>query len=338
MNVLIDTDVDFDDYMAMLYLLKHPDIKVDGISVTGTGDAHLSHGLRNVSNMLTLTGNPKDLTIPVVKGFNSPMRYSNTFPGSERQAADDHYDAAFPFTNPHQVHMDAIPFLAEYLLSTKEPVTLLCIGGGTTWGNFLDYAEKNRPLASAIQDKVERVVMMGGNLTKEFVEPGAEGNIQPTLEAPPCYTNKVAEWNIFIDPLGAQKIIQSELNLTLVALNATQQVPITSHFVEALAQIENNSARFLTQVLASDSIAPGIGDYLDFWDPLAASVITNPELITTTSFPIRVEQTLNEENDTSGQILIDETNGTFVEVALSADAEATYINYLNIISGDNVTI
>jgi inosine-uridine nucleoside N-ribohydrolase len=108
-------------------------------------------------------------------------------------------------------------------------------------------------------------------------------------------------------------------------------------FVDELNQIENNSARFLTQVLNSQSIKKGIGKYLDFWDPLAASVITNPQLIQTQSFRIRVEQTLNEENDTSGQILVDHNNGSSVNIALSADADATYRNYLNTINSDTVT-
>ncbi|WP_353496119.1 nucleoside hydrolase [Vibrio sp. CB1-14] len=337
MNVLIDTDVDFDDYMAMLYLLLHPEVNVVGISVTGTGDAHLSHGLHNVSNMLSLTGKAADLHIPVVKGFNAPMRYSNTFPGEEREAADNHYDTPFPHQNMHRDYIDAIPFLEEYILSASEPVSLLCIGGGTTWGRFLEYAKDKPSLSKALKDKISQIIMMGGNLTSEFVEPGAEGNIQPTLSEPPCYSNKVAEWNIFVDPLGAQTIIESDLNLTLVALNATQQVPITQTFVDELNQIENNSARFLTQVLNSQSIKKGIGKYLDFWDPLAASVITNPQLIQTQSFRIRVEQTLNEENDTSGQILVDHNNGSSVNIALSADADATYCNYLNTINSDTVT-
>jgi hypothetical protein len=35
--VIIDTDVDFDDYLAVLYLLKHPEVEVIGITVTGVG-------------------------------------------------------------------------------------------------------------------------------------------------------------------------------------------------------------------------------------------------------------------------------------------------------------
>ena len=40
MKVLINTDMAADDWMAILYLLKHPDVCVVGITVAGSGEAH----------------------------------------------------------------------------------------------------------------------------------------------------------------------------------------------------------------------------------------------------------------------------------------------------------
>jgi len=54
-----------------------------------------------------------------------------------------------------------------------------------------------------------------------------EGNIQPTLQPAPYYTNKVAEWNVFVDHVGAQEIFVGNIPITLVALNATSQVQMT---------------------------------------------------------------------------------------------------------------
>lgn len=50
-KVLIDTDVDIDDWMAILYLLKHPSVEVLGITTTGCGAAHLTPGTRNARNL-----------------------------------------------------------------------------------------------------------------------------------------------------------------------------------------------------------------------------------------------------------------------------------------------
>jgi pyrimidine-specific ribonucleoside hydrolase len=331
-RVLIDTDADFDDYMAMLYLLKHPAIEVTGITVTGTGDAHLTPGVTNVSNMLTLLGNSNALKIPVARGAKAPMIYSNTFPGDARDAANAHYDAPFPGKNPTAPLHDAQAFLRNYFINSDEPTTLLCIGGGSNWGRLFASAKTDTELRAALDKNLQHIVMMGGNLLPEFVTPGAEGNIQPTMQPNPYYTNKVAEWNIFVDVRGAQEIFSSGIPITLVALNATSQVPITTNFVAQLEKINNPIANFLTEVLESSTIKGGIGAYLDFWDPLAACVITNPDLVTTQSFPIRVEQELDEENDKSGMIIVDQKNGYSVKVALTADASAVYSTFLEVIA------
>lgn len=331
-RVLIDTDADFDDYMAMLYLLKHPTIEVVGITVTGSGDVHLTPGVSNVSNMLTLLGDENALKIPVARGAKAPMIYSNTFPGDARTAADLHYEAPFPATNPNAPLEDAQTFLRNYFINCDTPTTLLCIGGGSNWGRFFDQAKTDTELRAALDKNLEHIVMMGGNLLPEFVSPGAEGNIQPTMQPNPYYTNKVAEWNIFVDVRGAEEIFAGGIPITLVALNATSQVPITKDFVAQLANIHNPIATFLTGVLESSTIKDGIGAYLDFWDPLAACVITNPELITTRPFSIRVEQELDVENDKSGMLIVDRKNGHVIDVALTANAPAVYSTFLEVIA------
>lgn len=334
-QVLIDTDVDFDDYLAMLYLLKHPAIEVTGITVTGTGDVHLTPGVSNVSNMLTLLSDPSALTIPVARGAKAPMIYSNTFPGSDRTAANEHYKAGFPATNPTPPIDCAQTFLRDYFINSTMPTTVLCIGGGSNYGRLFASAKNDPELRAALKKNITRIVMMGGNLLPEFTPPGfesAQGNIQATMQTAPYYTNQVAEWNIFVDVRGAQEIFSSGIPITLVALNATQQVPITADFVEKIKRINNPATNFLYAVLTSSTIKDGIGKYLDFWDPLAACVLTTPSLVTTKTLSLRVEQQLDEENDKSGMIIVDQQSGYPIDVALSADADAVYSTYLEIIA------
>lgn len=333
-QVLIDTDVDFDDYLAMLYLLKHPAIQVTGITVTGTGDVHLTPGVVNVSNMLTLLSNPTLLKIPVIQGAKAPMIYSNTFPGIDREAANNHYDAAFLATNPNPALDDAQVFLRNYFIKSNKPTTVLCIGGGSNYGRLFESAKSDPQLHAALEKKLTRIVMMGGNLLPEFTPTGFEGalgNIQATLQPTPYYTNQVAEWNIFVDVRGAQEIFASGVPITLVTLNATQQVPITIDFAEKIKATGNAVTNFLYAVLTSSTIKDGIGKYLDFWDPLAACVLTNPSLVTTKTLSLRIEQELNVEDDKSGMIIVDNINGHKIDVALSANSEMAYSNYLEII-------
>jgi pyrimidine-specific ribonucleoside hydrolase len=325
-DVLIDTDVDFDDYMAMLYLLKHPDVNVKGITVTGAGDVHLHYGGKNVSNLLTLLEDPEALKIPVALGAKSPMIYSNTYPGEMREAADNHYDSPFLGENPNTILDDAIEFLRDFIINTKTPIQVLSIGGGSNWGRLFDLAKTDIVLKDAIHANVERCVMMGGNILPQ------PGNIQDALSKPYCYTNKVAEWNIFVDPLGAEEMFAGGIPITLVALNATKDIEITEEFVEKIHKIDTEAAKFLYKVLESETIKPGIGQYLDFWDPLAACALVNPNLIATKDYKLRIELELDEENDTSGMLIIDEDKGHNISVALSAQSNETVQEFLSVIA------
>lgn len=332
-HVLVDTDVDFDDYMAISYLLKHPAVKVEGLTVTGVGAAHLSHGVENLSNFLTLFNDASIEQIPVVAGFQRPMIYSNTFAFDTRQAADQHYDSAFPRKNPNPTRTGAVEFLRETLENAAHKFTVLLIGGGTTWGHLFQQARTDSTLQKLLHSKVERLVVMGGNLLPKYVKPGAGGNIKDALGATPYYTNDVAEWNIFLDPLGAQLVFDSGIPVQLVALNASNSIPITQEFVSQLGRIGNPVAQFLKHVLESSTIAPGIGTYLYFWDPLAAVAITNPDLIQFGRYKLRVEQELNEEQDTSGQLIPDD-RGAPIDVGLSAAPGFVLSLYLTTIAGN----
>ncbi|MCP2071814.1 UNVERIFIED_ORG: inosine-uridine nucleoside N-ribohydrolase [Pseudomonas lini] len=333
-HVLIDTDVDFDDFMAISYLLKHHAVKVEGITVTGVGAVHLSHGVENISNFLTLFNDPEIERIPVAAGFQRPMVYSNTFPFETRQAADQHYDAAFPRKNLNPTRTDAVAFLRETLKNADHTFTVLMIGGGTTWGHLFQQAQTDAALQDLLRSKVDRIVMMGGNLLPQYVQPGAPGNIIDALGDTPYYTNKVAEWNIFLDPLSAQYVFNSGIPVQLVALNACNQILITQDFLRQLSRITNPVAQFLTQVLQSSTIAPGIGNYLYFWDPLAAIAITDPQLIQFTRYSLLVEQELNEEQDTSGKLIPDNA-GAPVDVAVGTGPGFVKALYLNTIAGNS---
>ena len=47
--------------------------------------------------------------------------------------------------------------------------------------------------------------------------------------------NKVAEWNIYIDPLAASKVFTSDVPIEMVPLDATNRVPIDANFVRSFS-------------------------------------------------------------------------------------------------------
>src|ERR1051325_10775771 len=214
--VLIDTDVDIDDWMAILYLSMHPDVDLRGLPTTGVGASHLTPGTRNALNLLQLTGKPD---VPVAKGTNAPLRYSNVFPASIRGPIDAVYNVPLP-TNPNgPVAESAVEFLRATLEASPDPMTILAIGGGTNLGTLLHEHPEIAP-------KIERIVMMGGAVY-------VPGNVH---DVDPDYLNKVAEWTFFLDPLGGQYMFDSGVPITLIPLDASNHVPLNLPFYDRIQQ------------------------------------------------------------------------------------------------------
>ena len=69
--VIIDTDMAGDDWLAILYLLNRPDVSVQAITVTGTGEAHCGPGIKHALSLTALAGQPD---IPVSCGRETPLQ------------------------------------------------------------------------------------------------------------------------------------------------------------------------------------------------------------------------------------------------------------------------
>jgi len=85
-HVVVDTDLAFDDIMALLYLLQRDDVAIDAVTITGTGEAHCDPGVRNALALLALGGAPDT---PVACGRETPLQGTNAFPDEWRAAVDD---------------------------------------------------------------------------------------------------------------------------------------------------------------------------------------------------------------------------------------------------------
>lgn len=309
--VLIDTDVDIDDWMAILYLLKHPAVDVVGITTTGCGAAHLTPGTRNALDLLPLAGQPG---VPVAAGTNRPLVYSNVFPITIRQPIDEVYHVPLP-TNPNDRDpRPAVQFLYDTLMASPEPVQILAIGGGTNLGTLL----REHP---EVAPRIARVVVMGG-----AIDVGGNVNV-----VEPNYLNKVAEWNVFLDPLGMQLLLDSGVPVLLVPLDASNHVPLDLAFYNRLvAQHGTDAATFVLLALSADIDFVASGAFF-FWDPLAAAALVDPTLVGTQPMTLRVVQDLDEEDDHSGQLVRD-PSGAPVTVAMTADADRFYDEFLRVLN------
>lgn len=288
--VVVDTDVAIDDLVALTFLLASEEVDVRAITVSGTGEVRCPAGVGVVQDLLRRTG---DAGVPVACGRSTPLAGDHEFPTEWRDAADSGWGVLAPADHAAP---DA-PSAVELFLEEVEPgVTLLTLGPLT---NIADALRADHGLA----DRVASIVTMGGAVD-------APGNVtEPDLDA------THSEWNVYVDPTAASEVFGSGAPVTLVALDATDQVPVTPVFIERLALNNHTSAASLVDELYRANPLVGTGGAF-FWDPLAAAAVIDPSLLTTERADIDVVTT---DGPDVGRT-IRSADGHPIDVATSASA------------------
>ena len=297
--VLIDTDMAADDWMAILYLLNRPEIRVEAITVTGTGEAHCEPGIKNAMSLAALAEQPD---IPVSCGRTTPLQGEHAFPAEWRTRVDTLAGLTLPANPAPVTPQTAVDLLTAKISSMPGEMTILALGPLT---NLAEALQANPQL----QDSIERIYIMGGAVDV----PGNVGASHAGID------NPAAEWNIYVDPHAATIVFQSGAPVTLVPLDATNSVPVTKEFVQRLKKNHTTpEARFVFELLSqppySDIVQRG-GYY--FWDTLTAAILTEDSLA---AFETRNLTVIEEEGSQSGRTQAGES-GAPVRVAVEAEAE-----------------
>ena len=297
--VIIDTDMAADDWMAILYLLNRPDVSVAAITVTGTGEAHCEPGIKNALSLAALAGQPD---IPVSCGRTTPLQGDHAFPPDWRTRVDALAGLTLQ-SNPASVTpQSAVDLLTAQIRSMPGKVTIIALGPLTNLAEALQSA-------SEIKENIEMVYIMGGAVDV----PGNVGFSHAGID------NSVADWNIYVDPRAAAIVLQSGAPVTLIPLDATDHVPVTTDFVERLKDDRQTpETMFIYDVLSKTQYSNfvQIGGYY-FWDPSAAAILTDNSLSDFETWAISV---IEEEGDQSGWTQASES-GTPVRMAVDVDTE-----------------
>jgi len=268
--MIIDTDMAIDDWLAILYLLQHPDVSIKAITVTGAGEAHCGPGVRAAQGLVAL-GWP--WAIPVTCGQERPLRGDHRFPLPWRRDVDRVLDLPLPSNPFPPSRMDA----AELLISTirKSPRKMVLV----TLGPLTNVAEALQRDPSIVKN-LEMIYIMGGavEVPGNLRVPGFTMHMQ----------NTTAEWNLYVDPFATQVVFASGAPITLVPLDACNDVPFTLDFFNRLKGDHTTPAAdfVLETVTVSDMVN---ADQYYFWDPLTAAIATDNELAVIERRAIAVE-------------------------------------------------
>jgi inosine-uridine nucleoside N-ribohydrolase len=190
--ILLDCDPGHDDAIALLLALASPELELLGVT-TVAGNQTLEKTTANALRVLEFVGRGD---VPVAAGADRPLARELFI--AEYVHGESGLDGpALTAPSGSAVEQHAVDFLAERILGSERPVTLVPVGPLTNVALLL----ARYPEAAG---NVERIVLMGGAI--------AEGNVTPA-----------AEFNIYVDPEAAWRVFRSGVPLTMIGLDVTHR-------------------------------------------------------------------------------------------------------------------
>lgn len=304
---IVDTDMGLDDWLAILYLTRHPNVDLLAVSLAGTGEAHCDPGVHNTLGLLELANHPE---VPVACGREAPLEGNNSFPAWLRDQADAMAGLDLPANTNPPFEGTAVELLITTIQASSQPVTLVTLGPLTNVAEALQ-AEP------AIIDNIQMIYIMGGAVDV----PGNVDFFNPE--------NHVAEANIYVDPHAAAVVFESGAPITLVPLDATNHAPMTTAFFDRLKENRTTpQAEFAYRALEQSLDFIKSGGYY-FWDPLAAAIAVQEDLAALEERTLTVRE---EAGSANGQTM-ETSDGTLVRVATSVESSRFETAFLNILNG-----
>jgi inosine-uridine nucleoside N-ribohydrolase len=262
-KVIYDTDPGVDDAMALLFLHRHPEIDLIGIT-TVFGNASIETTTRNA----LFLKREWSISAPVAKGANvtiDPSRKDDAWPTFV------HGDDGLGNINvPASVDVPLDPrpaykFIIETVRANPGEVTLVAVGRMTN----LALALKEDPEIAGL---VKSVVIMGGN----FYVPG---NMSP-----------VAEANIHGDPEAADIVMTAPWKVVVIGLDVTAITTMSRSYLADTAARGDKAVKLLNDLsqFYIDFYKHAVDDGMMVHDSCACVYVVAPELFTTISGAVRV--------------------------------------------------
>lgn len=208
-NFYFNHDGNVDDLVSLLLLLQMPDVNLLGVGVTDA-DGYVDPASSASRKIIDRFGHADRKPADVAK---SNSRAKHQFPDAWRLSAFSFDD--FPLLNENggQIrtplaekpgHLDMI----DKLQNSAKKVTLVMTGPLTDLARALK-------VDPTITEKIDKLYWMGGAL-------GSQGNVA----APGA--DDTMEWNAYWDAEAVKTVWDSNIEIVMVGLDSTDQVPLTS--------------------------------------------------------------------------------------------------------------
>lgn len=302
-KVYFNHDGGVDDLISLFLLLQMEEVDLIGVSAIGA-DSYIEPAVsasQKIINRFSLTP---------IHVAASKARGKNPFPKDWRMHA--FFIDALPILNePTSQHSkilthEAYEDIIEKVNASDEKVTLLFTGPLTDLAKAISVEPK-------LVNNIERLVWMGGT----FLE---KGNVEEPEH------DGTAEWNAFWDPEAVKTIFDTELNIDMVALESTNQVPMTWDIRQMWA---NERAYTGVDFLGvSYAAVPPLTHFQTnstyfLWDVLTTAYIGKPDLVKQHA----VKTSVHVDGPSQGRTYIDEANGRLVSVVHHVEHD-NFFNYI----------
>lgn len=255
-SVIHDQDGHVDDLLSSILLWLSPEVDLQAVTLT-EGDCYIHQAFEcmiKIATYLDLDGAEIGIS------EDQPLK---AFPENWRRESfvinELPIFSANALKKPHQTGRPrkSQALITDILQHSKEPVTIITTGPLT---NVAPVFTERPDLVSRVQ---ECIVMAGAfNVPGNVEQPDSDGS---------------CEWNVYADPHAAKALLESGVPITMIPLDVTNKVPVTSRFLE---QLEEQGERSRSSKLAATLYYLVRGFNYFFWDTLTVAVVIKPDLFT----------------------------------------------------------
>ncbi|MCL6537205.1 MAG: nucleoside hydrolase [Acidothermus sp.] len=249
---LIDTDTASDDALALVMALRHPDIRVEAITVVA-GNVPVDQAVQNALYVVELCG----ASVPVHAGAVKPLtRALQT--AQHVHGKDGMGDVGLPLRGRTPAPLPAVEAIVRAVRAFPHELTLVTLGPLTNVALALCVAPEIAALIS-------RVVVMGGVA-------GGSGNVTPA-----------AEFNVWVDPEAARIVFESGLPIEMVGWDVSvRYATLEAAEVDRFRSLGPFGAfcMDIQRVLADFAFRTRGAAGPDEPDPLAMAIALDPSIVT----------------------------------------------------------
>lgn len=263
-SILFDTDPGVDDALALIYLARHPDVKLVGIT-TVCGNATIETTTRNALHLVERFG----LDVPVARGAAASLdgaeMIAPDFIHGKNGLGDIPFDEPTRALDPRPAHQ----LIIDTVRAHPGEITILALARLTNLARAIMEDPGIVPL-------VKSVVIMGG----AFGTDGHYGNASP-----------VAEANILGDPRAADLVCNAAWPVTLIGLDVTEKIIKSPEYLAHLRDHGGEDGRFIWDVTRVYQVFHKNQDHIEgifTHDQAAAICVVDESAFTFRTNPVRV--------------------------------------------------